>query len=130
MARPRKPARLLELKGAFAKDPQRRRDPEPQPNEPLGDAPGHLDAGTQAIWAEIASVLPAGVVGNADRLLVEMCSCLVGEFRRSPLKMQTSRMALLRSCLASLGMSPCDRAKLSIPERKNTTDPWDGFRKP
>lgn len=129
MARPRQPASLLELKGSFRKDPQRRRPPEPGPGGPLGEAPLHLDADAREIWGEIASILPDGVIGAADRVIVEMVSCLVAEFRKDPAGMQTSRMSILKSCLASLGMSPCDRAKLSIPEKK-AVNPFEamGFK--
>ena len=126
----RKPTKILELKGAYKRNPSRRRGAEPTPSAPLGPPPPHLDDDTKAVWQELVEILPPGVLWSSDRVMLEIASCLLVEYRRDPAGFQTSRLSQLRGCLGSLGLSPADRSKVSVPDAKKTDDPWDAFRKP
>ncbi|WP_373498979.1 hypothetical protein [Desulfococcus sp.] len=123
----RKPSKILELSGAYRKNPSRKRPNEPQPTEQLGEPPAHLDRETAAVWVELVQIVPPGVLWASDRICVEIAACLLVEYRRRPADFMASRLAQLRGCLGSLGLSPADRGKLSVPDKKKTDDPWAGF---
>jgi hypothetical protein len=61
---------------------------------------------------------PLGVLTGADRHNVEIGARLLMEFRADPVEMPTSRVTLLNRILGQFGMSPSDRAKLSVPQPK------------
>lgn len=114
MGRPRKPTPVLELTGAFRKDPQRRRDAEPVGEGPLGDPPPTWDNDEElrSIWQEIVSITPSGVLTRADRLIVEMI-CLMMKRVRSGHAM-LGEMRLLMAGLGKLGLTPADRSRVSV----------------
>jgi hypothetical protein len=115
MSRRRVPTQILEARGAFKEHPNRRRDPTPVVTEPLGKPPDGLSEAEREAWAEIARTAPAGVLTRADRLSVELAARLLAELRAGSSAMQTSRIANLRHLLASFGMTPADRANVSVP---------------
>ena len=55
MTRTRTPTAVLELRGAFAKHPERKREREgePRPTTLLGDPPATLTLGEKAAWQEM-----------------------------------------------------------------------------
>jgi phage terminase small subunit len=120
MARPRTPTQILELKGAFKKNPQRKRDAEPVPTGPVGDPPVHFDETHIAAWHELVAMIPSGVLTNADRLIVELTCTLIVSVRT--LHTERGDKALLKSCLATLGMTPADRSKISVPKQAEEQD--------
>lgn len=121
--RPRKPTRVLELQGAFRKDPQRKRarEGEPQVTEPLGDPPDCLDEAVRARWREIAAWCPWLMA--PDRVLVEVTAVLWAEFRRGAAN-ASQTMQLSRN-LTHLGMSPSDRSKVKVPPAPRTKNPFE-----
>lgn len=120
--RPRKPTSLLEISGAFKKDPQRgaARSLEIKPTGAIGPPPAHWEqpgsypkGALAAIWNEfVAEALP-GVLGNSDRKQLEIVCVLTFEARRTGSKNQFRAMAELRQHLAKLGMNPTDRSRVS-----------------
>lgn len=66
MARPRKPSNILELNGAFKRNPARgkARENEPVPNGEIGDPPNHLPANVAECWREIVGFAHPGVLCN------------------------------------------------------------------
>jgi phage terminase small subunit len=123
----RKPLSAHELSGAVAKNPKRfaNRRNEPQPSAPVGAPPKHLIPAEKQVWREVVQVSPRGVLTSADRLLLEVASRLVVQFR-SGLLMRASEISTLLNALGRLGLSPADRAKLHVqPEpSKPTEDPY------
>lgn len=120
MARPRTPTKVLELRGAFKKDPQRKR-----PNEPEVDTktvnkkpPSRLTADQKKTWREIVKVIPAGVLSTADLVQVEIVVCLLTEFRQAGGAMSTSRIGRLTSEMGKLGLNPSARASLTVEKPK------------
>jgi hypothetical protein len=126
MARPRKPTRLLELKGAFKKDPARgrARGREPVPSGPLGDPPAHFDRKHKACWLEIQHIAPDGVLAISDRFIVEIAVDLMVEFR-SKEGLGTGLLTVLVSCLGKMGLNPADRSKLGIAAEGPGNNPFD-----
>ena len=119
MARQRTPTAKLKLLGSFKKHPERARDDEPEPSGPLPtEPPNHLPDDVKEVWTEIVSVTPLGVLGAGDRFIMEICSNLLSEYRRDPPAMNSARLTQLRISLGALGLTPADRNRLSVPQRK------------
>lgn len=128
MARPRTPTALHEIRGTGKKHPERmaeRRD-EPVPTAGIGPAKG-LDPQQAEAWDEIVSLCPPGVLGNSDRIALEMTVRLLVQFRNDPDEFPASRMGHLISLLSRFGLTPADRSKISVP-KGNGKNPFDAFR--
>jgi hypothetical protein len=69
---------MLELTGAFKKDPQRRasRAHEPRPSSPLGDPPEKFDDNEKAMWLELAQIAPAKVLTGACSSMAHALCCI------------------------------------------------------
>ena len=119
MARPRTPAALLELRGAFKKDPQRRRE-EPAANGPVGGPPPSFDAELQAVWEELVGLVPSGVLSRADRWTAEVACRMMHQLRNGDIK--AAEIGILQSCLSRMGMTPADRSRIAIPEETPEID--------
>lgn len=128
MARPRTPSKVLDIRGAFKKNPQRKRLNEPMP---IGEV-GKYGIGTtnpSEIWDELVSICPPHVLKNSDRFVMEIAVEYLRQFRESPANYSNERIRILISLLGKFGMTPSDRAKLSIPEanKSSVEDPWAKF---
>lgn len=126
MARHAQPREVAELKGATRKNPQRYRKTPPACEQPLGTAPDHMGEHAKACWFEIETYAPSGVLRGADRLLLEIASELLAEFRADPEAFPAARLGHLVGCLARLGMSPADRQKLGV-EKAKEENPFAAF---
>lgn len=126
MARHRQPLEVAEAKGLTRHDPQRYRNTPPKAAFALGQAPDSMSDEARAVWFELDSYAAAGVLTCADRLLLELCSNLVAEYRQCPADFPAAKIGHLIGCLARLGMTPADRQKLTT-AKPETTNPFDGF---
>ncbi len=124
MARPRKPTALLELAGAFKKNPQRKRVGEPKPDTPVGNPPSHLDKDQRKAWREIARQCHPGVLTGMDRAALEIVACSIAWLWKNPDASVTERKSVL-AMLGKFGMTPADRTNLAIEPDKPTDG---GFR--
>lgn len=122
----RKPTALLEAKGAFKKDPSRRRGGEPVVTDPLGNCPESFSAEDREAWQTIVKRAPTGVLTAADWPAVVMAAKLFSEFLRNSEGMNAARITKLQVLLGKFGMTPVDRASISIPE-KPKHNPWAAF---
>jgi hypothetical protein len=124
---------VLERRGAFKHDPQRKRDrlDEPKPAAELGEPPEYFTEELIAIWDELAGVCPAGVLTNADRWLVELACQLMLKFRTVGLipkvGMTGAELCQLITCLSRMGMTPADRSRVGVQSEKQQqpADPWE-----
>ena len=120
MARPRNPTALLELTGAFKKNPQRRkaRENEPIADGAIGEIPRGLPPGVRAAWREIVRDCPAGVLTSADRIAVRSAARLLAAENRGDIAV--GERAQLHKILGDLGMTPRGRAYVQVapPPRK------------
>lgn len=117
MGRPRTATSILEAKGAFRKDPQRKRE-DPEVTDPFPDiAPANLNPLQVKWWHRIVKMAPDAVLTGADQVIVRICAVLAAEFASDPAKMPTARIAQLRSVMGELGLSPAARAKLATAPR-------------
>lgn len=130
MARPRKPTNVLELKGAFKKDPQRAatRENEPEPQGEIGDPPNHLSVDERKCWVEIVSMCHAGTLCAADRLVVEHGARILWALRSAEEYVDTKLMARLEAVLGKLGLTPADRSKVQVLKPKENANPFAKFR--
>lgn len=119
MARLRTASNVLELRGAFRKNPKRgrARANEPKPTQPLGPPPAALDDVQRQAWHDIAATCPAHVLFRRDRLMVETASRLLAHIRTTPMAdIPAAMVARLESHLARLGMTPSDASRVSVME--------------
>jgi phage terminase small subunit len=121
MARPPKPTALKELNGSARHDPQRINRNEPKPTRGIGPANSSLNEQQQAIWDEVVGISYAGVLGEADRIALEMMCRLIYEMRNDFEEMSAAKITQLSTLLGRFGMTPSDRSKIVIPkaEKKN-----------
>ena len=114
MPRPRTATAILEARGAFKKDPQRKRV-DPEPSGQLRDKPPeHLNPEQQKAWRRITDTAPKGVLHQSDEIMLDLARCLLAEYQRDPESMATSRIARLETQLGKFGLSPSDRARLGV----------------
>ncbi|OAN86069.1 hypothetical protein A8B74_07430 [Sulfitobacter geojensis] len=108
MARNKTPIAKARLLGADVKHPERYAD-QPEPNgKPLGPAPAHLTAGQRDIWAEYAADMPW--LTASDKHIVALAVMLTAKTHETDCPM--GYFAQLRLCLASMGGTPVDYARV------------------
>lgn len=135
MARPRKPAKVLELSGSFKKNPARKkaRERELKIGTPLGPPPreweekapnSHRCADLLEAWHQIIAQDVLGVLNASHRLLVESTCYLLYKIRQASKgygKATSGDFAQLKSNMASMGQTPADSAKVAeavrVPDR-------------
>jgi hypothetical protein len=116
MARPRTPAAVLELRGSFRKDPQRRRI-DAEGNRPLNPRrPRHLPPECGPAWTQIVRSMPRISTFDCDGIAIETAARLLTTWRSTG-DLRTARE--LRAWLVVLGFSPRARTHLAAlaPER-------------
>jgi hypothetical protein len=141
--RPPKPSNLLELSGAFKKNPKRKaaRSGEPVPSGPLGAPPaqwmiespeafGYQKAAElRQIWTEIASMAPW--LTSADRHTVEDICVLRLKARKDTIK--PGERNVLRALNNSCGLDASGRAKINTfpttPRQAVASDPRDAYER-
>jgi len=115
MGKQRKPAKVLELSGAYKKNPNRENKNEPDGNGSFPDSPpDHLDEMQKRHWLEIKSLVPAGVLTGSDTLAVEILAVLLTQFREDYEGFTTAKLNRLSLEMGRLGLAPSDRVKLSV----------------
>jgi hypothetical protein len=125
MPQRKKSARELALSGAARAKPGRYagRGDAPQA-APLGNVPRHLNGAQKAIWRQVTKLAPAGVLGAPDEFALEIAVRLIERSRREVMK--PSEISILVSLLGKLGLTPSDRAKLTVQPEPDPVenDPW------
>ena len=126
MARHAQPRELADLKGAGKKHPERYRNEVPQSEHDLGVPPDHMSAAAKEVWFELVTYALKGVLTGSDRLVLEVTSVLVAQFRADPEEMPAARLTQMVGCLARLGLTPADRQKLGT-AKPAEGNPFDEF---
>ena len=128
MPRRKTPTRVLDARGSFKKDPQRRRDGEPEVTDSLSTPPDDFSEAEAKAWHMIASKAPMGVLMDSDWPSVVMAAKLWAEFMADSINFNTARLTRLHRILGDFGLNPSDRASLSIPKPRqyNPFDHLDG----
>jgi hypothetical protein len=137
MGRPRKPTAVLEMSGAFRKNPARKRARagEPRVSAGLGDPPADWVkdaeingrcAALLRIWEEIVTQDVLGVLNISHRILVRNTCQLQYKVDRASAgygKATSGDYAQIKSNLAAMGMTPVDSSRVAesvrVPDRGN-----------
>lgn len=129
MARPRKPTRILELSGAFKKDPQRRaaRSGEPEVKEAIGKPPPGLTRRVRAAWLEIVKNTPPGVLTSADRIAVGIASRLLSR-EKAGRGLKAAERGQLIKLLEAFGQTPRSRTYINVPASNAHQQAVNDFR--
>lgn len=112
----RAPSALKALRGTDKKNPQRMNNNEPVPVRGIGPAHSSLTEYENEIWDEIVGISYAGVLGEADRIALEMMCRLVAEMRLDFVEMTAAKITQLSQLIGRFGMTPSDRTKIVIPK--------------
>jgi hypothetical protein len=140
--RPPKPTNLLELTGAFKKNPKRlaERAGEPVPHGPLGPTPRHWwvkreDAAYERyhalskLWREVSKLAPW--LTSGDRFAVEQFCELLLMARQGTINV--GERMIMKSIGSACGLDPSGRVKIrtAAPDKKagEVVDPRDAFEK-
>ena len=123
MGRHKLPSNVKKLKSTYRQ--HRENTNEPNPSRPLGDPPACLDDHQKDTWREISALVPAGVLTDADRIILEVATRLLSELRTKG-RLSVGKMGHLIGTLARMGLTPSDRSKVSIPGAKPKDD-WENF---
>ncbi len=137
--RPPKPTAVLEMSGAYKRNPSRRaaRSDEPRVESAVGNPPerwlipadavgGPRAARLCAIWHEIAEVAPW--LTRSDRMIVEDICELRLRAREGSCK--TADRALLAKLMSQCGLDPSSRTRIRTPDDSTRADnPLDKYLK-
>lgn len=121
MARPRTATNILQLKGAFKKDPQRKadREREPVPKAGIGPAPKWFKAKEREAWDYLVGIVPHGVLGDSDRAHLEVAARLLAFSRTVAIELVSDgKLARLDSMLGKMGLNPAERSKVKAEQGK------------
>ena len=119
MVRPRTATTLLDLSGAFKKNPNRARPDEPEVDTNIDKtAPGHLEELEKRCWDELVRQIPAGVLSSSDLTSLEIVAKLLAEWREDSRKMATARIARMTNEMGKFGLNPSARASLIVDKPK------------
>jgi len=118
MARPRKPTNIIKLQGGYKDHPARlkEREGEPENVNPIGGPPSILGEQECGVWAELVKMSIPGVLGEADRMALEVLSRLIVKFREG--EATGPELSQITKLLSQFGMTPADRSKINIPGKK------------
>jgi phage terminase small subunit len=115
---------VLKVRGVEKNHPERLRlrENEPENVNPVGGPPNHLNACERAIWRRIVKESIPGVLGQADRIALELACKLYQRVRDDTAKgIDINQLIKL---LSQFGMTPADRSKIAIfkPEARGEFD--------
>ncbi len=135
LGRPPKPTAILELVGAFKKDPARakNRAEEPKPDKKLtARPPAHLPESIAACWREIVRKLPPGVAFESDSVALEQFARDLADARRRGWALDPKEGAMMYRHYAAFGMTPADRTRIRVAPAaaKAKAKPGGEFEKP
>jgi phage terminase small subunit len=121
-----KPSAVKELSGAYKKDPQRRNKSEPKPKNGIGPASKHLkNKEMKEIWDEVVSQVCIGVLGDSDRMSLEILCRLIYDMRFDWDEFNGSKQSNMIKLLGQFGMTPVERQKLHIGGEEKKKNKFD-----
>lgn len=125
--RPRTATAIQEAKGAFDKNPQRRRTGEPVAD---GEAarPPFVKGAAAKIWQHYAPlVAKMGLLKAVDSHNFGVWCCLAAEFAKDPERMNANRITQMRQMGEKFGLDPRSRAALGSGDGDEDKDPADQY---
>jgi|GEM_PF-3747555 len=132
MPKPPDPLRSF-LSGSSAKKGRRgapiRYQSAPLPTDP----PAEMPEAAAKHWRRVVADSPRGILAASDAIALQLLCELLAEKDEMGGEMQTSRLSIIRSLLADLGMMPVARQRLiaalglQASEEPDGAGGWDGF---
>jgi len=119
MGRNHTPSAILDAKGSYIHNPQLKRPNEPVASRPLGGPPKWLSPEEKVVWRDVAKQVLPGVAFNSDRNTFELLVRLITKMRAGQMD-KSSDMCQMVSLSARFGMTPSDRAKISVEAPKES----------
>jgi phage terminase small subunit len=124
MPNPRLPTEIKRLRGTL--QPCHTNPHEPKPTAPLGEPPTYLQKDEKSFWRELARITVAGVLTQQDRVCVEVLCQIMAKLRRRE-TLSNAERAQLTTLLGKLGLTPSDRAKVSVAPPSDQADDFSQF---
>lgn len=136
MGRPRTPSNVLELRGAFAHNPDRRREDAPGAGPFERDPPTHLTPDVVPAWSYLVARLPSVALTSSDEIAVEQAARVLAGLwalaNMGPLGLQTQEFKRLddslRQWLIQLGMTIQARTKINPTGEKKPPSKFGKFK--
>ena len=121
MIRPRKPSNVLEMSGAFRKNPKRAigRTNEPIPSGEIGEPPEHLNERERELWHEFVRECPQGVAKNSDRFALMALCKIAYKIESGGFDLTAADYAMLKTYLQQFGMTPVSRSMVQVKQDDN-----------
>ena len=82
----------------------------------IGKAPTNPSVSFADVWDEVVDNICTGVLGNSDRLHMEIVCHLICQFRLNPEETSAAKVLIIEKMLGKLGMNPIDRIRIVVPE--------------
>ena len=130
MARPRTPAKVLELRGAFLKNPDRRREDAPGAAPWSDEPPEHLTGPEIAAWREVVASLPKVALTATERLGVAQMARLWATLKAThPASPDFKKLDdSFRNWAMQMGMTLQARTKLGTDGNQNKANEFAEFK--
>lgn len=68
-----------------------------------------------------------GVLGNSDRLALEVLCHLIIQFRTDPVEFPAMKLSRMEAIMGKFGMTPADRNKIKMPSDEPEKKPEDAY---
>lgn len=132
MARPRTSAKVLELRGSFSKDPQRRREDAEGAGPWNDEPPEHLTGHEIAAWREVVAALPRVALTATERLGVAQMARLWAALKVThPASPDFKKLDdSFRQWAVQMGMTLQARTKLGSDASKGKGNKFAKFKDP
>ena len=120
MPQPRKPTVIHVLSGSAAKNPDRMklRENEPKDDREIGEPSKKLTIAERNTYNEIIETAVPGVFKRTDKIAVENAAKILVKIRNN--KCNSADQNLFFKFLASFGMTPADRSRVSMSDKQKT----------
>jgi len=120
MGRPRTPTEILDARGAYLVNPNRRPENEPTTDRPIGNPPSNLSKEEKKVWKLLVRECLPGVLKESDRtyfmLMVRLSTKL---YTNQPMK--SVEISQLISLGGRFAMTPADRSKVQVDKPKESS---------
>jgi hypothetical protein len=129
MARPRTPAKVLELRGSFRAHPERKREDAPGAGPWSAEPPEHLTGSEIAAWREVVESLPKVALTATERLGVAQMARLWAALKTThPASPDFKKLDdSFRQWAVQMGMTLQARTKLGTSGESKGGNPFDQF---